>query len=157
MGNDFAKPTAKNVLKPLLFQEYVHASLVDVKEASAYLGGRRAGLTPKEFDDVFSVLFKDCDQHFVMFEKNSILSQLPASQQDEDGQENGTVNPLVVCTIVALLSKGSVDSKFIYLHDLFFGNHSDMEVSLTMEKSILLQVLKSIIKLPLLLCFAGKY
>lgn len=128
MGNDFAKPSAKNILNVALFEEYTNSKLSDVKEASSYLGGNTACLSPKQFEDAFSVLFKDCDQHFAVFEKEAVLSQLPASLREDDHQRGGTVNPFMVCTIVALLSKDNVDKKFTYLYELHFNNTNPMEV-----------------------------
>jgi len=147
MGNDFAKPSAKSIIKPHLFDEYIDAKLSDVKEAYEYIGGSREGISRKKFEDTFSVLFKDCDPHFTMFEKSAILSQLPASQRDEDDQPEGTVNPAVVCTILSLLSKDSVEKKFMFLYELHFDNKNDMEVNIKGMTDTLIKGMLAVFKI----------
>lgn len=131
MGNDFVKPSRKNILQPSLFAEYREAKLSDLKECSAYLAGlnHTGFLNQNEFEDTFGVLFKDPDPHFALFEKSAIETQIPLPMREDDKQPFGTVDPLVVCTIISLLAKDSVDKKFVYLYDLHFKNEThDLEV-----------------------------
>jgi hypothetical protein len=132
MGNDFVKPSSKSILNPVLFEEYTYANLNDVKESSDFLGKNTDFLDKVQFENAFSALFKDPDPHFAIFEKTAIGAQLQgSSSQLDDGQVDSTVNPFVVCTLIALLSKDSVDKKFTYIHDLHFNNDNQAEVSYT--------------------------
>eukprot|EP00603_Paraphysomonas_imperforata_P003094 CAMPEP_0114427874 /NCGR_PEP_ID=MMETSP0103-20121206/8607_1 /TAXON_ID=37642 ORGANISM="Paraphysomonas imperforata, Strain PA2" /NCGR_SAMPLE_ID=MMETSP0103 /ASSEMBLY_ACC=CAM_ASM_000201 /LENGTH=783 /DNA_ID=CAMNT_0001597017 /DNA_START=280 /DNA_END=2631 /DNA_ORIENTATION=+ len=82
-----------------------------------------------------------------MFEKSAILSQLPASQRDEDDQPEGTVNPAVVCTILSLLSKDSVEKKFMFLYELHFDNKNDMEVNIKGMTDTLIKGMLAVFKI----------
>ena len=49
MGNDFVKPSTKNILNPGLFAEITDAKLTDVKECSEFLGPDRPVLSWVKF------------------------------------------------------------------------------------------------------------
>ena len=122
------KPSTKNILNPGLFAEITDAKLTDVKECSEFLGPDTDFLNSIAFEDAFGVLFKDPDPHFAAFERNAVQSQIPAPLREQDTQPDGTVDPFVVCTIISLLSKDTVENKFTYLYELHFNNEKELEV-----------------------------
>jgi len=130
MGSDFAKPNAKNILNPILFLEYTDTKLADLKECSTYLSVlNKPYLNQSDFEDTFGLLFMELDPHFAAFEISAIETQIPASMREDIRQPLGTVDPLVVCTLIALLSKDSVEKKFVYLYELNFSdNNKKLEV-----------------------------
>ena len=134
MGNEFVKPSKKNILRPDLFVEYIDAKLSDVRESSDYLALKNVKfLNKREFDEAFSVLFKDPDDHFHIFERSAVESQISLAHREDSVQPYGTVNSFVVCTIISLLSKDSVDKKMAYLYDLHFNNDLEIEVTRAIE------------------------
>lgn len=157
MGNEFAKPSSKNILNHLLFAEITDAKLSDLIECSDFLGRNKDNLNQAQFEDTFGVLFKDPDPHFAVFEKNAVESQIATSLREEDSQPDGTVNPFVVCTIIALLSKDSVDKKFSYLYDLHFDNEKDLEVGDVYVVATLSTTLGSLSHLLVCVLLEGKY